>query len=247
MTFQPEIKPGGISGSTDERKKEAQVPRLYMEGLPPEGLLWRPYRRQVAYFSKTTGIMIGRRRVSLNRNFLAVSLILETKGISGLIKAQASVEVIGGIDTASTNAGSIFNPMTEAQMNSLSTPPNGYLCYNTTRLQYCQYNGNSWGPFTTGGFVRVEVGTTYTIVEADNGAFITLDNAGAITLTLNTGLTSHFHCQIFQKGAGQVTLAGTATLKNFNSHTKLAGINAAAALQNYGIADVYSFQGETVL
>ena len=79
-----------------------------------------------------------------------------------------------------------------------------------------------------------QTGTSYTLTSADNGKVVTLNNSSAITLTINTGLGDGFNCLIVQKGAGQITIAGTATRINRQSHTKTAGQYAVVSIVNIG-------------
>jgi hypothetical protein len=79
-----------------------------------------------------------------------------------------------------------------------------------------------------------QTGTTYTLTSADNGKVVTLNNASAITLTINIGLGDGFNCLIVQKGAGQITIAGTATKINRQGHTKTAGQYAVVSIVNIG-------------
>jgi hypothetical protein len=86
--------------------------------------------------------------------------------------------------------------------------------------------------------------TTYTLSASDNGKVITLNNAGAITLTVPTGLPTGFNCLIVQTGAGQVTFttSGT-TLQNRQSYTKTAGQYAIATLVHLG-SNVFITSGD---
>jgi hypothetical protein len=63
---------------------------------------------------------------------------------------------------------------------------------------------------------------------------VTLNNASAITLTINTGLGDGFNCLIVQKGACQITIAGNATKINRQGHTKTAGQYAVVSIVNIG-------------
>ena len=63
---------------------------------------------------------------------------------------------------------------------------------------------------------------------------MTLNNSSAITLTINTGLVDGFNCLIVQKGAGQITMVGTATRINRQNHTKTAGQYAVVSIVNIG-------------
>jgi hypothetical protein len=61
--------------------------------------------------------------------------------------------------------------------------------------------------------INVQVGTTYTLVLADAGKLITLNNASAITCTVPLNATVAFpvgtQIHLFQLGAGKVTVAAT--------------------------------------
>jgi hypothetical protein len=83
-----------------------------------------------------------------------------------------------------------------------------------------------------------QTGTTYTLTSADNGKVVTLNNASAITLTINTGLGDGFNCLIVQKGIGQITIAGTATKINRQGHTKTAGQYAVVSIVHIGSEQV---------
>lgn len=170
---------------------------------------------------------------------------LDAKGFFGLVKVLTTLEVTGGVQAESIETYSKFNTMTTTQRDALTSPETGSVIYNTTDKQYQQYDGVSWLPMTTGGAVNPEVGTTYTVVNSDNGRIVTLDNASPIVVSINTGLADKFHCQFINIGAGEVSFAGTATLKNRQGHTKLAGTDSAASIQNYGVTDTYNFQGDT--
>jgi hypothetical protein len=93
--------------------------------------------------------------------------------------------------------------------------------------------------------INAQTGTTYTLLAADNGKVITLNNASAITVTVPSGLGAGFNCVLIQKGAGTVSVSASGTtINNRNSHTDLAGQHASATL----IADVannFYFSGDT--
>ena len=91
----------------------------------------------------------------------------------------------------------------------------------------------------TGAYLfNTQTGTSYTLVLADGnpGKMVTLNNAGAITLTIPTNasvaLTLGSVVNITQLGAGQVTVspAGGVTLRSFASRYKLTGQYATATL-----------------
>ena len=85
----------------------------------------------------------------------------------------------------------------------------------------------------------------YTLVAADNGKVLALDNGTtAMTLNVNTGLPASFNCSFIQKGAGQVSFAGTATVNNRQSHTKINGQYGVASIVAYA-TDTYILAGDT--
>lgn len=103
------------------------------------------------------------------------------------------------------------------------------------------------------GNVNRQTGTSYTLLLADSGKIIELANASAVTLNLPNNLPAGFCCTVVQDGAGQVTLAPAsgATLKNRQSHTKLAGNGALGVLYVSsnttppGNTAAYRFGGDT--
>lgn len=96
---------------------------------------------------------------------------------------------------------------------------------------------------TTASNVNAQTGTSYTLVDGDNGKVVTLSNASAITLTVPSGLVAGFSCTLVQLGAGQVTItASSTTLRNRNG-LKLAGQYAQAGLL-YLDTNTYSVGGD---
>ena len=98
--------------------------------------------------------------------------------------------------------------------------------------------------YTTALFVT-ESTTARTLTSADHGKTIVCTNASAVTITLNTGLPTCFFVTIIQKGAGQVTVSGTATLEVFTGFAaKTAGQHAQMSVSNYGTSNVYHVAGQ---
>ena len=89
-----------------------------------------------------------------------------------------------------------------------------------------------------------QTGTTYTVASSDNGKVVVLDNASPITVDIDTGLPAGFNCSFVQKGAGQVSFAGTATVNNRQSHTKINGQYGVASIVAYA-TDTYILAGDT--
>lgn len=58
--------------------------------------------------------------------------------------------------------------------------------------------------------INAQTGTGYTLFSTDNGRVVTLNNAGAITVTVPSGLGLAFSCTLIQLGTGQVTLTAGA-------------------------------------
>jgi hypothetical protein len=93
--------------------------------------------------------------------------------------------------------------------------------------------------------VNAQTGTTYTLVAGDNGKIVTLNNASAITVTVPSGLGAGFNVMLVQLGAGQVTLsASSTTIRNRQSHTKIAGQYGAVSLVAF-IANDFVLGGDT--
>lgn len=82
-----------------------------------------------------------------------------------------------------------------------------------------------------------QTGTTYTLALSDAGKVVELNNAAAITLTVPTNATVAFPIgtviELWQQGAGQVTVAGAAgvTIRSTEAKLKLYGQYAAASLR----------------
>lgn len=89
-----------------------------------------------------------------------------------------------------------------------------------------------------------QTGTTYTVAASDNGKVVVLNNASAVTVDIDTGLPAGFNCSFVQKGAGQVSFAGTATVNNRQSHTKINGQYGVASIVAYD-TDTYILAGDT--
>jgi hypothetical protein len=95
--------------------------------------------------------------------------------------------------------------------------------------------------------INAQTGTTYPIVDADKNKWITLDNAAAITVSVNTTLTLAIGTKIhlINKGAGQVTVGGTATV-NTTETLKLRKQWSVATLMQIA-TDVWLLTGDLEL
>lgn len=80
---------------------------------------------------------------------------------------------------------------------------------------------------------NAQTGTTYTFVATDRGKTVTLNNAAAITATIDNSVhTANDRIDVIQYGAGQVTFAAGAgvTIRSFGSRLKLTGQYSGATL-----------------
>jgi alpha-tubulin suppressor-like RCC1 family protein len=96
---------------------------------------------------------------------------------------------------------------------------------------------------------NAQTGTAYTLVLADKGKQVSLSNASAITLTVPTNASVAFptlsRIELWQEGAGQVTVAaaGGVTIRSSGSKLKLAGQYSAAVLTKVG-TDTWQLAGD---
>lgn len=110
-----------------------------------------------------------------------------------------------------------------------------------------QVNGSEIGSTTT---ENPQTGTTYTLVLADAGKLVSMNNANANTLTVPPSSSVNFpigtQISILQYGAGQTTVAAGVgvTIRSFSSQLKLFGQYAAAALWKRG-TDEWVLVGNT--
>jgi hypothetical protein len=104
-------------------------------------------------------------------------------------------------------------------------------------------NGTN-GDWSTAQTLNTQTGTSYTVLSGDVGKLITLTNGSAIALTVNTGLglTAGQRIDLFQNGAGQVTVGGTATFRSTPT-LKLRAQYSAATLICLG-GDVFALVGD---
>ncbi|HET8687402.1 MAG TPA: hypothetical protein VFM18_12180 [Methanosarcina sp.] len=72
-----------------------------------------------------------------------------------------------------------------------------------------QLTGN---PVSNAKTLRTDRTANYTLATVDDGLNIPVNSASNVTITLNTGMVLGFNCRLIQKGAGTITVSGTATL-----------------------------------
>ena len=102
----------------------------------------------------------------------------------------------------------------------------------------------STGDWSTAQTLNTQTGTSYTVQSSDVGKLITLTNSSAISLTVNTGLglSAGQRIDLFQNGAGQVTVGGTATIR-YTPTAKLRTQYSAATLICLG-TDTFALVGD---
>lgn len=99
--------------------------------------------------------------------------------------------------------------------------------------------------------INNQTGTTYTLQSSDNAKLVTCSNGSAITVTLPNSLSIGFQCALTQLGAGQVAFSGAsgATIRNRQSHTKIAGQYGTVSLfvitNSGGASAEYILLGDT--
>jgi hypothetical protein len=72
---------------------------------------------------------------------------------------------------------------------------------------------------------------SYTLVAADNGSVITINNIAATTLTIPSGLPIGFNVSVYQIGTGNITFVGSGTtIKNRLNRFRTAGIDAGIGI-----------------
>jgi 4-diphosphocytidyl-2C-methyl-D-erythritol kinase len=113
------------------------------------------------------------------------------------------------------------------------------------------YTSSSTGTSTSDGTtvpastIATQNGTAYTIQSTDDGRTLLMNNAGAIAVTVPSGLRQGFSVALTQLGAGQVTVTGSgATVRNSQSHTKTAAQYAVVTLFAHGTND-FLLTGDT--
>ena len=147
------------------------------------------------------------------------------------LPSPAGADILAIVDdvagTATTKKVTVTNLMGQASASNLSS---------------YDFGGNAISNFDAS--INDQTVTTYTVAASDNGKVVVLDNASAITVDIDTGLPAGFNCSFVQKGAGQVSFAGTATVNNRQSHTKINGQYGVASIVAYD-TDTYILAGDT--
>ena len=105
-----------------------------------------------------------------------------------------------------TSANTIYGPKTSGVWGSPTS-----LVGPTGATGAAGTNGTSFPAKS----VNSQTGTSYTLQNSDlaGNVVLKMNNASAITLTVNTGLTGVEPVHVLQYGAGQITISGSATIR----------------------------------
>ena len=182
-------------------------------------------------------------------NLMGASPVQSVAGRTGAVTI-ANTDV-SGLGTAATTASTDYATSAQGALADSATQPSdnistltndsGYITGLTAgALSDFDFDDNAVFGFGASVNTPTITANAYTVTDADNGKVLALDNgATAMDVNINTGLVAGFNCSFIQTGSGQVTFAGTATLNNRQSHTK---INA-----QYGVASIVAYATNTYI
>ena len=139
-------------------------------------------------------------------------LVAGANGGTGVANTGKTITLGGNL----TTSGAFATTLTTTAATSITLPTSGTIA-------------------TMAANVNVQTGTTYTLLDSDNGKVITLNNSSAITLTVPSGLSAGFNCLVVQLGAGVITFTAATgtTIYNRGTKTKTAGQYAIATIVSY--------------
>ena len=86
---------------------------------------------------------------------------------------------------------------------------------------------------------NVQTGTSYTILQSDIGKQIICTNASSIIITIPTGLSTDFNCEVMQQGIGQVSFIGASTILHYST------FELPSIVERYGIVGIDGNAGLT--
>jgi len=190
------------------------------------------------------------KRVTAN-NLMTLAPVQSVAGRTGTV--TLSDTDISGLGSAATTASTDYATAAQGTLADSATQPgdnistltndSGYITGVTAgELGDFDFDDNAILGFSASA--NDQTGTTYTVAASDNGKVVVLDNSSAVTVDIDTGLPAGFNCSFIQKGAGQVSFAGTATVNNRQSHTKINGQYGVASIVAYA-TDTYILAGDT--
>lgn len=163
---------------------------------------------------------------------------------------------ISGLGTAATTASTDYATSAQGALADTAVQPSdgistltndsGYITgLSAGALSDFDFDDNAILGFSASVDTPTITANAITLTDADNGKVLALDNgATAMTVNINTGLQSGFNCSFIQIGTGQVTFAGSATVNNRQSHTKINGQYGVASVVGYTL-NTYILAGDT--
>jgi len=190
--------------------------------------------------------------LSLTGQTISLGAIDLSTDVTGLLPNTS----VSGLGTAATTASTDYATAAQGTLADSATQPADNISTLTNDSGFItEVTAGELGDFDFddnaifGFAAKVETPTitanAYTLLDSDNGKVLALDNgATAMTLNVDTGLPASFNCSFIQKGAGQVSFAGTATVNNRQSHTKINGQYGVASIVAYD-TDTYILAGDT--
>lgn len=138
-------------------------------------------------------------------------------------------------DIIVSSSGTVMLLDTNINLTGTPTAASAAAYTNTTQIAT---TANVYNTVTTVP-ENAQTGTTYTLVLADAGKLVSLNNASAITLTIPTNASVAFpvntRIDLLQYGAGQVTVGGAGvTIRSSGAKLKLTGQYSGATLWKKG-------------
>ena len=80
--------------------------------------------------------------------------------------------------------------------------------------------------------INIQSGTTYTLLNSDLGKQIITTNSAAVTITILSGLTLGFNCEVLQQGTGQVLFISSGTTLHYST------FELPSIVERYGIVAI---------
>lgn len=187
-------------------------------------------------------------------NLMGASPVQSVAGRTGAVTIAHTD--VSGLGTAATTASTDYATSAQGVLANTATQPGDNISTLTNNsgfitglsagaLSDFDFDDNAVFGFGASVSTPTITANAYTVTDADNGKVLALDNgATAMTVNINTGLVSGFNCSFIQTGSGQVTFAGTATVNNRQSHTKINDQYGVASIVAYA-TDTYILAGDT--
>jgi hypothetical protein len=191
-----------------------------------------------------TAIAAVAAQTAFGRAFLALVDAAALRAYAGL--GTAAVQNVGAFDAAGLAAAAqaASQPL-DADLTAIAAVA-AQTAFGRSLLTVT--DGGVLNQFSSAFTANAQVGTTYTFVLADFGKMVSLNNAGAIALTVPTNASVAFPVNqilnIAQLGAGQVTVAGAGGVTvNGTPGLKLRAQYSAASLWQYA-ANTWLLMGD---